>query len=107
MNEDIEKYPLEALGLGTYVRAHRLDQLGIITDAFYGPKDEDGKKIIVYTILLFPNTELIRSKYFSYTDSTKSQYYVTNEYEYEVTAYLMISPVDLDKLEISIEEIQR
>ena len=32
------------------------------------------------------------------------QYYITNEYEYEVTGYLMIGPVDMSKITINIED---
>mgnify|MGYP003120812001 CR=1 len=85
-------YPKEALPLGTYVRAKRHDKLGVITDAFYGEVDEAGQKIIVYTILLFPNPHT----YFGV--SGKDQYYVSNEYEYEVIGYLMIPPANLTAL---------
>ena len=85
-------YPNEALPLGTYVRATRHDKLGVITDAFYGDIDKDGQKIIVYTILLFPDG----NPYFRV--NSNDQYYVSNEYEYETIAYLMIAPANLATL---------
>ena len=90
-NED--SYPKEALPLGTYVRPTRYDKLGVITDAFYGDIDKDNQKIIVYTILLFPRTDS-----FSGVPKMSEQHYVTNEYEYEIVAYLMIPPINLAKL---------
>jgi hypothetical protein len=85
-------YPEEALPLGTYVRSIRHKRLGIITDAFYGELDKDNQKIIIYTILLFPKTDLLTK------DSPDEKLYITNEYEYEIIAYLMISPANLPKL---------
>jgi len=86
------EYPKDALPLGTYVRAIRHDKLGIITDAFYGELDKDKQKIIFYTILLFPTIDPLTR-----APKQNDQYYITNEYEYEVIAYLMISPADLSK----------
>ena len=86
-------YPKEAMPLGTYVRAIRHKKLGVITDAFYGDVDLDNKKIVVYTVLLFPNT---RSYLKSSTATEK--YYVSNEYEYEVIGYLMMPPANLAAL---------
>jgi len=92
-----EKYPDEALPLGTYVRPTRHNRLGVITDAFYGELDADGKKIIIYTILLFPqNDQLTRMP------KRNDQYYLTSEYEYEIVAYLMMRPVDLSQLTANI-----
>lgn len=85
-------HPKEALPLGTYVRASRLDRLGVIVDSFYGDVDKDNQKIIVYSVLLFPK------KGFSYDLSKKtSPYYVVNEYEYDIIAYLMIKPADMSQ----------
>ncbi len=80
-------YPKEALPVGTYIRSTRLDKLGIIISAFYGDRDKDGKKIVVYTVLLYPENSLVGT----YTD----QFYVSNEYEYEIIAYLMIGRANL------------
>tara|TARA_A100001515_G_scaffold91334_1_gene72810 strand:+ start:122 stop:496 length:375 start_codon:yes stop_codon:yes gene_type:complete len=91
--DGLPNYPKEAMPLGTIVRSHRIDTLGAITDAFYGEMDADGQKIIIYTILLFP-----KSNAFSGDLKKKDQYYVTNEYEYEVTGYLMMPPINLTKL---------
>ena len=86
-------YPKEAVKIGTLVRSHRLDRLGIVTDAFYGELDEDNQKIIIYTVLIFPKQNKLS------TSSLKNeQYYVTNEYEYEITAYLMMNPVDIKSI---------
>jgi hypothetical protein len=89
----LKKYPKEALPLGTYVRSLRYKKLGVITDAFYGELDVNNKKIIMYTVLLFPSVGLV-----THMPIKTEQYYVTNEYEYEIIAYLMIRPVDLTKL---------
>ena len=96
---NLEAYPKEALPVGTYVRSVRHDKLGVITDAFYGDVDKDNQKIIIYTTLLFPKHDS-----FSQIPKTSEQYYVTNEYEYEVTTYLMMTPVDVKKLMIVMEE---
>jgi len=92
-NIPLGKYPEEAVKVGTFARAQRLDRLGIVTDAFYGDIDKDNNKIIIYTILLFPKLDRITRQ-----PNHDEQYYLTNEYEYEVTAYLMIKPVDVRKL---------
>jgi hypothetical protein len=84
-------YPKEAVPLGTFARATRHDKLGVVTDAFYGEVDEDGQKIIVYTILLFPDSNPFKA-------NPSEQYYVSNEYEYEIIAYLMLPPVNLAAL---------
>ena len=86
-------YPEEALPLGTYVKSIRHNKLGIITDAFYGELDADKQKIILYTILLFPAIDPLTR-----APKRNDQYYITNEYEYEVIAYLMIKPANLSKL---------
>lgn len=85
-------YPKEALPLGTWVRSDELDRLGVITDAFYGEIDKNNQKIIIYTVLFLPKTGSMASSY-----SKNSQYYLSNEYEYDITAFLMIKPVDLKK----------
>jgi|TARA_B100001094_G_C17693964_1_gene559384 hypothetical protein len=86
-------YPKEAMPLGTYIRSTRFDRLGVITDAFYGDKDEDNKNIVVYTVLLFPD-----ERSFTNLSQKEDNFYLSNEYEYEVIGYLMISPVNLLKL---------
>jgi len=86
-----EKYPKEAVRPGTIVRANRVDSLGVVTDAFYGELDEDNQKIIIYTILLFPKRNYLNQR-------RDEQYYISNEYEYEVTAYLMIKPINISEL---------
>jgi hypothetical protein len=83
-----DDYPLEAMKPGTYVRANRLDCLGVILDAFYGDIDLDNKKIIIYTILLF--TDKFKERY-----QENKDYYISNEYEYEVTGFLMINKIDV------------
>ena len=83
------EYPEEALSLGTYVKTKRQGSLGVITDAFYGDLDADNKKIIIYSVLLLPKS------YNNYQSSEVSRYYLTNEYEYEITAFLMIPPIDM------------
>jgi len=86
-------YPKEALPLGTWVRSHRLDRLGVVTDAFYGELDVNNQKIIIYTVLLFPKMQWAVPG-----DMQNAEYHMSNEYEYEVTAFLMINPVNLKSL---------
>lgn len=89
----ISEFPKEALKPGTLCRSTRLDKLGVIVDAFYGDTDADNKKIVVYTILLFPES---RFGVFSYNSNLHNEsLYVTNEYEYEIIAYLMIPRIDI------------
>jgi hypothetical protein len=90
-------YPVEALPQGTFVRVNRLNVLGIITDAFYGEKDVNNTRIIVYTIFLLPK------KSFSHISSQEEKFYMTNEYEYDITGYLMMNPVDINKVLPQIE----
>ena len=90
-------YPKEALPTGTWANSNRLSRLGLITDAFYGDKDVDGQNIIVYTLLLIPTRGGMSNFY-----KQDQQYYLTNEYEYEITAYLMMNPVDMSKLMIEL-----
>tara|TARA_R100000808_G_C2149565_1_gene157995 strand:- start:2791 stop:3156 length:366 start_codon:yes stop_codon:yes gene_type:complete len=85
--------PDEAMPLGTVSRAVNHGRLGVIVDAFYGDLDKDNQKIIVYTILLLPETSSLISKN---SKLSSDQYYLTNEYEYNVIGYLMIPPVNLD-----------
>lgn len=89
----LEDYPKEALPLGTVVRSITHDKLGIITDAFYGDLDKDQTKIIIYSLFLFPKKKLTPT----YNDSVE-QFYLANEYEYDIIAYLMIQPVDVKKM---------
>lgn len=89
--------PEESLPLGTFVRATKYDKLGIVTDAFYGDVDSDGKKIIIYTVLLFPE----RNPFGSATNKSE-KFYVSNEYEYDVIAYLMMPPVDLSEFTMTL-----
>ena len=86
-NDSFEKYPEEGLPIGTFVRPNRLNRLGIIVDAFYGDLDQDNQKIIIYTILTMPNNTIV-----PLANDKNSQCYLSNEYEYDVTAYLMIRP---------------
>jgi hypothetical protein len=89
------EYPKEAMPLGTIARSLRMDRLGIITDAFYGDLDKDNQKIIVYTLLLLPPpSNSFASKY----KNQSEKYYLSNEYEYEVIGYLMLKPVNVEKL---------
>ena len=91
------EYPKEAVPRGTYARSVRFDQLGVITDAFYGELDADKQKIIIYTILLFPFTGSL-----SRPAAKPGKYFITNEYEYEIIAYLMMNPVNLDQFTASL-----
>lgn len=86
----LDDYPKEALPIGTYVRPTSHNKLGVITDAFYGDVDANNTKIIVYTILIFPQIDPITRM-----PKDSQRYYVTNVYEYEVIAYLMMKPADL------------
>lgn len=93
-----DSYPVSAMPLGTYVRSQRLDRLGIIVDAFYDEEDLNNTKIIIYTILILPERQGIGS-----VGQDPSQYYVTNEYEYETIGYLMMNPVDVSKINVFLE----
>tara|TARA_R110000822_G_scaffold290717_2_gene412758 strand:- start:19 stop:369 length:351 start_codon:yes stop_codon:yes gene_type:complete len=95
---DMDIYPKAALPPGTFARSVRLDRLGVIIDAFYDSEIIDGQKIIIYSILLFPET-----KYFSGQMDNIQQYDITNEYEYEVIAYLMMNRLDISKLKSYIK----
>jgi len=86
--------PENALPLGTLIRSKRFDRLGAVTDSFYGDKDLDGTKIIIYTVLLFPLSGLTRNT----PEASREDYYVSNEYEYDIIAYLMMEPINLNKL---------
>jgi len=97
-NSDMSDYPKEAMPIGSYVRSERLNRLGFITDAFYGELDKDNKKIIIYTILIVPKTN-----HMSKLLEQDEQWYITNEYEYEVTGYLMMNPIDVSKIMIRLE----
>ena len=93
-----DSVPKESLPLGTVVRAKRHNKLAVITDSFYGDTDKDGQKIIIYTILLLPNKNS-----FSQSTQRSEQLYVSNEYEYDVIAYLMIPPINLSKFTMNLE----
>tara|TARA_B100000131_G_scaffold294350_1_gene310390 strand:- start:345 stop:719 length:375 start_codon:yes stop_codon:yes gene_type:complete len=95
-----EEYPVEALPTGTYVKVHRFNQLGVITDAFYGDLDANNTKIIVYTILVLPG----RKSQSLDPSLKKGRYYLTNEYEYEITGYLMLKPMDTTNLSLIIDK---
>tara|TARA_R100000315_G_C5216470_1_gene129364 strand:+ start:534 stop:905 length:372 start_codon:yes stop_codon:yes gene_type:complete len=97
-DSDMSDYPKEAMPVGSYVRSERLNRLGFITDAFYGELDKDNKKIIIYTILIVPKTN-----HMSKLLKQDEQWYLTNEYEYEVTGYLMMNPIDVSKIMIRLE----
>ena len=88
-----DNYPKEALPVGTFARSIRYDRLGVITDAYYGDLDKSGKKIIIYTLFLLPSSQFIAT-----STNTSQQYYLCNEYEYEIIAYLMLAPINLNKL---------
>jgi len=85
-------YPKEAVPVGTWVRAIRFNKLGIVTDAFYGDVDKNGTKIIIYTIFMFPTKEPIVGI------KEPESFFISNEYEYEVIAYLMMKPVNIREL---------
>jgi hypothetical protein len=93
------KYPTQALPLGTFVRSKRFDRLGILVDAFYGDYDADNKKIIIYTILMLPKKDGL-----NFGTNKKQKYYLTNEYEYDIIGYLMINPIDVKKLSFVMGE---
>ena len=93
-----DNYPKGAVPLGTYVRANRHNRLGIITDGFYEGADADGQKIVMYTVLLLPEHNS-----FKLTSNKPERYYLSNEFEYEVTAFLMVNPVDVSKMLLKTE----
>ena len=92
-----DEYPTEALPVGTIVRAKRINTLGVITDAFYGDLDADNQKIIIYTLFLFPKKKT------GNLSQIPQKYFLVNEYEYDVIAYLMMNPINVDNLMIDLE----
>jgi len=91
--DSFPEYPQEALEMGTIVRSITHNRLAVITDAFYGDVDETGKKIIIYTLFLFPKRTPLDN-----TSLEKDKYYLVNEYEYNIIAYLMMKPINMSKL---------
>jgi hypothetical protein len=89
----LSDYPPNAVPLGTFARCIRNNRLGLVMDAFYGDVDEVGEKIIVYTVLLLPKSSPYASK-----SLKNDKYYLINEYEYDIIAYLMIKPVDIKEI---------
>tara|TARA_R100000734_G_scaffold18730_2_gene16307 strand:- start:1119 stop:1475 length:357 start_codon:yes stop_codon:yes gene_type:complete len=85
----IEELPTEALPLGTLCRTKRFDRLGVIVDAFYGEKDQNGNKIIFYTVLSFPEQSKVTF------NQDENPYFLSNEYEYDIIGYLMLKPIDI------------
>ncbi len=98
MENQMEDYPTQAMKPGTFIRANRLDRLGIVTDAFYGERDADNQPIIVYTILLLP-----KNNHLSSSSREEEGYFLTNEFEYEVTGYLMLKPVNMKELNMKLK----
>jgi len=94
----VEEMPSESMPIGTLCRSLRLGRLGVIIDAFYGGLDEDDQKIIIYSILILPDSSGtgLFSEYSNKSSLKKSNFYVTNEYEYEVIGYLMMPPIDIN-----------
>jgi len=91
-------FPKEGVPVGTLVRSIKKDRLGIVADAFYGDLDKNGKKIIIYTILLIPDR-----RDFSYSSDLESErLFMVNEYEYDIYAYLMIPPLDFETINASL-----
>ena len=76
-----------------YVETEFGDRLDLLAYQFYGDVDLMGTKIIVYTVLLFPPTPGLGRP-----SPRKDDFYLTNEYEYELVGYLMMEPVDIKKL---------
>tara|TARA_R100001079_G_C4369345_1_gene118381 strand:- start:16 stop:378 length:363 start_codon:yes stop_codon:yes gene_type:complete len=92
-------YPKEAVALGTIIRSIPEDRLGVVVDAYYGDVDKDKKKIIIYTVMLFAD-----HKKTMYTGRLPDSILVLNEYEYDIIAYLMLPPLDLERLAKFIKE---
>ena len=92
-----ENYPSEALPVGTFARSVKYDRLGVITDAYYGDLDKNGQKIIIYTLFLFPPISLLKKSH-----KNSEQYYMCNEYEYDIIAYLMVPPISLENLTVQL-----
>jgi len=87
------EYPKEGLPVGTISRSNIHNRLCVIVDAFYGDLDEDNQKIIIYTVLLFPERIAFGK---NSSQLSENQYYLSNEYEYDIIGYLMIPPVNLE-----------
>ena len=94
-DSETDEIPKEAVKNGTIVKSLRHDRTGIVVDSFYGDYDKDNQKIIIYTVLLLPDNRFTTS---SSSSLDSSQYYFTNEYEYEVIAYLMVPPLNIGGL---------
>jgi hypothetical protein len=92
-SDELEDYPEEGVPLGTYVRSLRHDKLGVVVDGFYSGVDTNQTKIITYTLLLFPERNFI-----GIPSDREENFYLSNEHEYNVVAYLMMNPVDVEKL---------
>ena len=86
-------YPENAVPKGTFVRCLHNNRLGVVVDGFYGDVDQVGEKIIIYTVLLLPETSS-----FAVNSLKNDNYYLINEYEYDIVAYLMIPPVDMKEI---------
>ena len=91
--DELEEYPAEALPLGTYVRSLRHNKLGVVVDGFYKGADLNKTNIIMYTVLLFPERTFIARRH-----EEEESFYLSNEYEYDIVAYLMMNPIDVKKL---------
>jgi len=94
------EYPSEAVPKGTYVRSSRLNALGVVTDAFYS--ESYGQQIIIYSVLCLPNTRT-GDYYLNIMESPhmiSKELFVYDETEFDLTYYLMIPPVDMDKIQI-------
>ena len=94
------EYPSEAVPKGTYVRSSRLNTLGVITDAYYS--ESYGQQVIIYSVLCLPNTRS-GDYYLNIMESPhimSKELFVYDETEFDLTYYLMIPPVDMDKIQI-------
>ena len=100
-DQETDEMPKEAVKKGTIVKSLRHDRTGVVVDSFYGDYDKDNQKIIIYTLLLLPDNRFMTS---SSSNLDSSRYYFTNEYEYEVIAYLMVPPINIDSLLVNMEK---
>ena len=90
-----KNYPDQAVPRGTFIRSKSLDRLGLVIDALI----EDDQ--IYYTCFLIPNTApgLYYYNLMNKNNDDVIRGMMTEESEFDLIFYLMIGPLDLDKLD--------
>lgn len=91
----IERYPKEAVPLGTVVRSKNLNRLGIVTDAFY-----DKENLLHYSCFFIPHTAPGMYHRNLMDNSDEVHGLMIEESEFDLIYYLMIGTVNLEELDI-------